>query len=38
MSRHERDFKELAGKLLAASEEDLKKLLERGEFCGGAVP
>jgi hypothetical protein len=28
----ERDFKELARKLLAASEEDLKKLLERGEF------
>ena len=28
----ERDFKELAEKLLAASDEDLKKLLKRGEF------
>jgi len=28
----ERDFKELAGILLAASDEDLKKLLEGGEF------
>ncbi|MDP9175327.1 MAG: type II toxin-antitoxin system RelE/ParE family toxin [Planctomycetota bacterium] len=28
----ERDFKELAEILLAASNEDLKKLLERGEF------
>jgi hypothetical protein len=28
----ERDFKELAGILLAASDEDLKKLLDRGEF------
>jgi len=28
----ERDFKELAGKLLTASDENLKKLLELGEF------
>jgi hypothetical protein len=28
----ERDFKELAAKLLAASHEDLETLLERGEF------
>jgi hypothetical protein len=28
----ERDFKKLAGFLLAASDEDLLKLLERGEF------
>lgn len=28
----ERDFKVLAGKLLTASDEDLKKLFERGEF------
>ncbi len=28
----ERDFKQLAGKLLRASEQDLNKLLERGEI------
>ncbi len=28
----ERDFKELAGNLLTASDEDIKKLLEHGDF------